>query len=365
MDNRENWLPHLIAKSVFQGSSNLRSYLISLEGWRRGLTLTVKDKKMHLYLLSSGQRTHSIDMSRIDQIPAEAIEICKNKGLAKEYLARAGVPVPKGRVFNKTNTSDEIIDFVHAFGYPVVLKPVNSSLARGVVTGIQDEASLRKGLYYIRQELGYNNIMIEKQIFGAEVRIIVLGDKAIGAYKRVPASIIGNEKDTVQKLIDRKNEYRKTNPYLRNYPLKIDSEVLDNIRKAGYDLQSVLKEGEHIVLREINSLRVGGDGVDVTEELPERVVINAIKAAKAIPGLPFAGLDMIVNLKDGADDIGTVLEVNSRPHFGAAVFPLYAKARDVPGAFIDYFFPESIENRENNRNIYFNLKGAMHPLKDY
>ena len=59
----ENWLPHLTNEMMIGArNNNLCSYVIALEGWRRGLTLTfysrkVKQNRFHDLCRSLSDRT--------------------------------------------------------------------------------------------------------------------------------------------------------------------------------------------------------------------------------------------------------------------------------------------------------------------
>ncbi|MHC0552915.1 hypothetical protein [Salinicoccus sp. CNSTN-B1] len=54
---------------------------------------------------------------------------------------------------------------------------------------------------------------MEKHFQGEDHRLYVVGDEVVGVFKRDPASVIGNGKDTIQQLLEYKNEERMKIPY--------------------------------------------------------------------------------------------------------------------------------------------------------
>lgn len=86
-------------------NNNLCSYLIALEGWRRGLTLTwysdkVKKGGIHapggLFSLSNKSRMHTFYKAKGDKVTSEAIGIAINKYKTKIILKQNGISVPEG-----------------------------------------------------------------------------------------------------------------------------------------------------------------------------------------------------------------------------------------------------------------------------
>ena len=269
-------------------------YLISLEAWRRGLSVTFSgDIKNFTVSSPRNSRIFSKSMVLDPEMGFQTHEICENKDEAKKYLAKADIPVPRGRRFSPEISDEEIIRYAGETGYPLVLKPTNGYMGKGVFSNVPDETSLRELLVHVRRELEFPDVMIEERIMGDDFRIFVLGDDVVAALQRVPANVTGNGRDSVRKLIRDKNAERRKNPHLVSKQIKMDREVLSNIKKAGYRINSVLKKGVTLNLRVRCNIVLGGDSVDVTDKLPSHVKDTAIRAVKAIPGLNHAGVDVL------------------------------------------------------------------------
>jgi len=355
MDNKKvEWLPHLegsIPEDVQRYTLSL--YCISLEAWRRGITLTFISSKRNkgntLYKLSYKGKEHIFSVSRGDLVPRGAIQICLKKHTTKKHLLKAGVSTPEGADFSKESSDTELIKYANTLGYPVVLKPIDGASGHGVIANIEDEGEFRQALQYVRHELNYPELIVEKHFTGQDYRIYVIDNKVVGAVSRIPANVIGNGKNTVKELIEIKKKIRNKNPALSNSTIKSDQEMKNMLSEIGYTLSSVPKEGERVFLKSKNNISAGGDPVDVTDELTPKIKEVAIEATKSIPGLVQAGVDVMVNKDKGT---GVVLEINSRPSIRAHLFPMEGKARDVPKAIIDYYFPETKESYKNISYYY-------------
>ncbi len=116
------------------------------------------------------------------------------------------VPVALGEALE---TDEDIINYANEVGYSVIIKPLNGSMAVGVYTNISDKKTLANILKEVRSKYSYRQYLVEKHYDGNEYRIYVVGDEVIGATNRIPANVIGNGADTIEKLIEVKNEERK------------------------------------------------------------------------------------------------------------------------------------------------------------
>lgn len=373
-------LPHLTNEIVKNArKTRLDAFAIALEGWRRGLKLKwyTKDSEHfqdmiifgvnppgRLFSLSSDERTHYFFRTRGDKVTNEAVEIGSEKDDTKEWLKKAGVPVPLGTGFEEDATDEEIYNYSLKLGFPLVLKPTNASLGNGVVTNIKNEQELRKAIEYVRHTLEYGEVIVEQYIKGEEYRVYVIEDQVIAAYNRKPANVMGDGIHTIEELIDLKNRERRKNARLNSCLIDIDVEVLEFIQESGYTLGSVPDKGEQILLRQKTNVSSGGDPIDVTDTISEEIKNIAINALKAVPGLYHGGVDIIVNEGNNTDAEGVVIELNPTAQIGGILFPLRGKARDIPKAIVDYYFPETKGFDTSDSRVYFDLTKVLEPLEN-
>ncbi|MEF3330103.1 hypothetical protein [Oceanobacillus oncorhynchi] len=254
-----------------------------------------------------------------------------------------------------------IISYAEEIGFPVIIKPLKGSMGKGVYTNINSSEQLQDVLKELRSKYKYKykKYIVEKHYYGKEYRVYVVGDQVVAATYRVPANVIGDGISTVEQLIEIKNEQRKSNPYLKSKPIKVDYEIEYLLRKEGYNFQSILEKGKQVFLREKSNLSSGGDPLEATDKLTKEVKKLAVDAVKAIPMIPHAGVDVIVDPEDHRK--GVVLEINSTAEIGFHYFPLEGKAKDIGKAIIDYYFPHTVQNKKST--FYFDYYSVLDSLK--
>ncbi len=370
-------LPNEIVREARK--TRLDAFAVALEGWRRGLKLKwyTKDSEHfkdmiifgvnppgRLFSLTSKERTHFFFRTRGDKVENNAVELAEDKGITKEVLQKKGVPVPKGRAFNEEATDGEIIEYSKNLPFPIVLKPTNASLGDGVVTNIYTNEAFLEALQYVRYDLGYKEVVVEQHVEGKEYRVYVIEDKVKAAYNRVPANITGDGIHTIEELINKKNLLRRKNARLNSCLIHYDNEIEDFIKEKGYDLHSVPKKGEYLLLREKTNVSTGGDPIDETDLLDDKIKQIAVDAVKAIPGLYHAGVDIILNETGLQGDPGFVIELNPTAQIGGALYPLSGEARDIPAGIIDYYFPETKHIDTKDSRVYFNMSTVLEPMEN-
>ncbi|AXF57966.1 acylphosphatase [Salicibibacter kimchii] len=370
------WLPHVSPEVVSEALGHeLCAYLVALEGWRRGLTLKwyTKDAEPFqnmmtwhvdapgkLFSLSSDEKTHYFFRTRGDKVSNEAVRNGADKVHTKTLLDKAGVSVPEGRRFSVDVRDEEIISYASTIGFPVVLKPTEGSFGKGVITNIEDKKALRKALRNVRR----SDVLVERFIPGEEYRVYVIGKQVAGAIHRIPANVIGDGKHSIEALIDMKNKERQHNPRLLSCPIQIDDDVINRIHAIGYTLESTPKEGERILLREKSNISLGGDPVDVTDDLHPAVKETAIQAIDAVAGLYHGGVDLMIDENKPAQDAATVIELNPTAQIGSLLYPMEGHGRDIPAAIIDDYFPETKVNKEVKTSFYFGFNRVLEPLQN-
>lgn len=82
----------------------------------------------------------------------------------------------------------------------------------------------------------------------------------------------------------------------------------------------------------------------------------AVKTLKQIPNFSNGGVDMMVDFTEASKEKAHIIELTPIPQIGALVFPMEGKGRDIPSAIIDSYFPETINRKHSNPNIFFDFK---------
>ncbi|WP_440897972.1 hypothetical protein ACS127_08405 [Amphibacillus sp. Q70] len=375
--NNPEWLTEY-PPEIFFGIKGPRidAYAVALEGWRRGLKLKwyTKDaaafKEMktwfvdqpgQLFSLTDQSKEHFFFRTRGDLVSNKAVDIGADKSKTKTYLEKENVATPKGKKFDSHVSDQEIIDYAKKLGFPLVIKPTDDSFGRGITANIKDSTHFIEALNHTRYQQDYKNIIVEEHIEGDDYRLYVVGNQVVGAIHRTPPYVEGDGQSTISQLIKQKNKLRQKNPRLASCLIKIDQELIAFLKKQNRSLKTKPKKGEQVLLSYKNNISIGGDAKDKLDQLTDQVKSIAIEAVKAIPELNHCGVDMII---DQEQNRAVVIEVNATAHIGSLLFPGQGKARDIPKAIVDYYFPESIEADRHNVPIYFSFKEEIRVLNN-
>lgn len=207
-------------------------------------------------------------------------------------------------------------------------------------------------------EFKYEDFIIERHVSGEDIRVYVIEDQAVAATKRIPANITGDGIQTIEELIEEKNEERKLNPQTSTRLINADQSVKNFLSQRNLKFEYVPGTGKVVYVKGQSNISAGGDSIDVTNDLSDEVKETAIKAVKSIPGLNHAGVDLIAD-KDKA----TIIEINSTAGISLHTFPLYGTQQNVAEKIIDYYFPETMGLARESNQIYFDYKNILELLR--
>ena len=280
------------------------------------------------------KRIQATTTSNTNQI---AVDIAGNKHATKTLLGDMGVPVPKGF---RIREEDELEATLERVGFPVVIKPLDGNHGKGATVGIK---SLEDARIAFEKAKEYSRwIIVEQQIVGADFRALVVNNRLIAVAERVPANVIGDGTKTIQELIDETNADPR-----RGYghekvltQIDTDNQTMRCIRKAGYELETILPEGEQLFLKTTANISTGGTAIDVTDQVhPENVFL--FERIARIIGLDVAGVDVIATNVSEPLKVsgGGIIEVNAAPGFRMHLSPSEGIGRNVAEHVLDMLFP--------------------------
>lgn len=282
-----------------------------------GITFEFLDTKPQIILAKKGERIISIYKSKLPLNPSGAVKISKDKNLTKVILAKAGIKVPKGILIN--NLDDLSLQLGNSgLKYPLVVKPNDESLGRGVTANLSSFEEVQKAVSGL-VSAGRTEIVIEEYFEGEDHRFLVLDGKVLAVAKRLCPKIIGDGKSKIKELINIYNTGR-----LHNVPF--DEEVDRYLSMQGYTLDSIPDVGAEVILRGNSNYRTGGRSQDVTDSVDKEYKKIAEFAAGVI-GLRLAGVDILIK-DDGEFDDYVVTEVNSVPGFDVHMSPDMGESRE-------------------------------------
>ncbi|MEQ1764648.1 MAG: cyanophycin synthetase [Pyrinomonadaceae bacterium] len=272
-----------------------------------------------------------------------AVDIAGNKHATKKLLGDMGVPVPKGY---RIRLEEELEDTLDSVGFPAVIKPLDGNHGKGATVGIK---SLDDAMVAWEKAKEYSRwIIVEQQIQGADFRALVVNNRLIAVAERVPAHVKGDGKQTIQQLIDETNADPRRGYGHENVltQIDIDNQTMRCIKKAGYELDTVLKKGDKLFLKTTANISTGGTAIDVTDEVhPENVFL--LERIARIIGLDVAGIDVIApNVSEPLRQSGGgIIEVNAAPGFRMHLSPSEGIGRNVAEYVLDMLYPPGAESR--------------------
>ncbi|MDD3285661.1 MAG: cyanophycin synthetase [Patescibacteria group bacterium] len=258
--------------------------------------------------------------SSLDLNPLGASEIARDKDYANFFMKKMNYPtVPQSRVFYRQDWAEAIgqaqnnIDAAYLYakkiGLPVFVKPNSGTQGIGVAL------VYNKNDFYRAVRTIFKNdrlALVQPRLEGRDYRLVVLDNKLISAYERLPLSIVGNGVSNIAELLAAKQaDFVNTG---RDTKIKFDDyRIKAKLRRLKLDFKDVLPLGRRCYLLDNANLSTGGESVDVTAKVHSDFKKLALSLVKDM-GLRFCGVDLMVQ-----GDIGAkpqkfwILEINAAP----------------------------------------------------
>ncbi len=272
-----------------------------------------------------------------------AVDIACDKEQTKKMLEMASIPVANGSI---CVDEEDLEATIKKIGYPIVLKPLDGNHGKGASINVTNWEEALAGLAYAKNYS--RRVIVEKFITGFDFRVLIIDNKLVAAAKRIPANVVGNGKDTIQKLIeitnlDPKRGYGHENVLTQ---IDVDRDTLDLLEKLGYSTETVPSKDEIVYLKSTANLSTGGTSVDVTDMMHPENIFLCERISRVI-GLDICGVDIMAEnltqpLKENG---GCILEVNAAPGFRMHLAPSEGLPRNVASPVIDMLYPPGKPSR--------------------
>ncbi len=283
-----------------------------------------------------GSRRRRIWAAETDRTSAIGESIAQDKDLTKSLLSSIGVPVPEGRV---CKTAEDAWAAAEAIGLPVAVKPRKGNQGKGVSTTLETrEAVVTAHEIAVAYD---GETIVERHLYGADYRLLVIGDRLIAAARREPPSVVGNGQSTIMELVanENQNPLRGDDHSTSLSKLRLDKIGLEHLAEQGLNAESVPSAGQKISLRRNANLSTGGSATDVTDTVHPDVAARAVEAAKMV-GLDVAGIDIVATRIDQPLEVtrGAIIEVNAAPGLRMHLEPSAGIGRPVGEAIVETMF---------------------------
>lgn len=297
----------------------------------------IRLNKYSLCQLGYGANQKRIQATVTSETSSIGVEIACDKEDTKFLLEQAEVEVPRGDIISRESSLEEACRYV---GFPLVIKPIDGNHGRGITVDIQnyEEALVA---FHAAKEVS-RRVIVEKFITGEDYRLLVINHVLVAAAKRTPAHVIGDGKSTVKELVDKVNEDPRRGYGHENVLTMITINDLTRtiLKDAGYTEDSVIPEGERLILKDTANLSTGGTAEDVTD-IVHPANVSMVERISKIIDLDICGIDIMTSdiSQPLSETGGAVLEVNAGPGFRMHLAPTTGLPRNVAAPVVDKLFP--------------------------
>jgi cyanophycin synthetase len=297
----------------------------------------IRLNKHSLCQLGYGENQKRIQATVTSQTSSIAVEIACDKEETKDLLEQAEIPVPKGEIIR---SEEGLKNALQRIDFPIVIKPIDGNHGRGITTNITTKENAIIAFHAAKNVS--RSVIIEKYITGDDYRVLVINYKLVAAAKRTPARVIGDGKSNIEKLVEEVNKHPKRgygHEKVLTY-ITMDDMTLTILKNKNLTLQSVLKAGEILDLKDTANLSTGGTSEDVTDLVHPYNVFMCERIARIV-GLDICGIDIMTSTltEPLPDTNGAVIEVNAGPGFRMHLDPAEGLARNIASPVIDMLFP--------------------------
>ncbi|GAB4380341.1 MAG: cyanophycin synthetase [Elainellaceae cyanobacterium] len=272
------------------------------------------------------------------------VELACDKEGTKRVLHDAGVPVPRGTVIYYLDELEQAIEDVG--GYPIVIKPLDGNHGRGITINI-DSWDLAEDAYDAAKAVS-KGVIVERYYTGRDHRVLVVNGKVVAVAERVPAHVVGDGRQTIADLIEETNRDPRRGTGHDNIltRIELDRTSWELLERQGYDLDTVLSQGEICYLKATANLSTGGIAIDRTDVIHPENIWLCQRVAKII-GLDIAGIDVVTpDISKPLRDVdGVIVEVNAAPGFRMHFCPSEGIPRNVAEPVLDMLFPPGMPTR--------------------
>lgn len=338
MSNNPQWLPELestIPKSAY--GRDINTYSVALEAWRRGLEITFNDvyhnqlqKHSLRYDISDGEKSVTFMFNRLP-IPSATSKIISSKSRIRKFLAQKNISVAKELTF-KTTKPDHIKNKIKNFNYPIKISALNKKGKIEEIYTVSNDEELTK---VINKDQAYDRLVVGEYYPGEHYYAYVVGDEMVGAYKKMPAFITGDGKNTISSLIEKTNNILDKIPTEIDLKIKLNEDVKDTLSSQNYSFDSVPDAGEIVTISEDEKFAFP---VDATNDLPGTMKESLVNIIKEIPIIRQGEVEFVYD-KDTEEY--RVYAVNGKRGFRNYLYPMAGAASPIPKAIIDLHFPKT------------------------
>ena len=260
--------------------------------------------------------------------------LCADKVAAKKYMAELGIPVLPDISFSNPKENPWRLKQFLKRCRRVVFKPLVRTGGKVLVLDVKNFNTILQ----LHAQWGeqYPQFMLERQVYGQNLTVQVIGGRCVAACIRRPCTIIGDGKQTMMDLIEQKDrELRMTD---QQNSLSLDQQTFERLAEEQLTLFSVPQKGREIMIKKIANARQGGIAVDCTNDLHRQYAKWSELIAQRL-NLPIFSVDFLaMNQQQHPLESGACfLKINTQPDWLHHSFS-EQRQHDMPNLILDALF---------------------------
>lgn len=260
-----------------------------------------------------------------------------NKEVTKTVLNASNIKTPKGLTATSLQEALRLVQ-ERKLKYPLICKPVDGSLAKGVTWDIASPQELRVAIAHAKGAYGKRprvRFLIEEMFVANEYRVLVFQGKVLSCVQKISAGITGDGASTIEELIKRFDAER-----LPGFEIKLDKTAKETLRLHSLTLKSILPKNHFFKLRNNLNMSDGGRAIERTKEMHPHFKDICARAIEAV-GLTYGGIDFFAHDISSAKSDYVIIEINPNPFYNMHEKPLVeGKGIDVSSEILKSIFPK-------------------------
>ncbi len=260
-----------------------------------------------------------------------------NKLISSILHAEAGLPVPETFALSSSDDGNAIASQLLDDEKKIVVKPLDAAHGNGVSVGIETLESFEQAVEVAR-EFSSTVIVQEYLIQSYDVRLLCIDYTFVAGLLRLPASVVGDGKQSVDQLIAHENTDERRGV---NYAKELNVINIDHAKRfLGKRMHDTPPAGKRVQVVGTANVGTGGSTKDISRTTPAWLTAMAEQAAIA-SRLPCCGVDFLLNSEPSAQATEAelqpkLLEINKSPSLFIHETPTEGESMPVIKQYVDY-----------------------------
>ncbi|HLN18626.1 MAG TPA: Mur ligase family protein [Patescibacteria group bacterium] len=321
------------------------------EAKKRNIPCITLMKNPVILQLGYGKKAKKVWSALTSKTTRIGAKLTANKHVLNTLLNKLDIPVTISKVLQN---EDDLKILLQEMPLPVVIKPADSTVGKGVSLNIRTLAQAKRA-YKTARKIS-KKVIMENQVDGTYYRLAFVDGKMIACAKSFPVKIIGDGHKTVKELIEEENKkpYRQAEDKNKSfYKIEITDKLKAILSFQEMKLSSLVPKDQEVMLS--FSGADGGEWIEDNSSVHSEN-IKLIQRALHFSELDVAGVDVIspdisIPFRENG---GKILEINAGPDTNIHANVNQGEKIIIERAILNYLFSED----ENGRIPIVSITGT-------